>query len=57
VLDIPAPGASQAGAHDSAVPQAYRHALVLCRCDQHVVWRGDQLPDDPAALVERLRGA
>ena len=39
------------------LPDAYRHQLVLCRQDQHVAWRGDQLPDDPAALVERLRGA
>ena len=40
-----------------SLPDAYRHKLVLCRQDQHVAWRGDQLPDDPAALVERLRGA
>lgn len=38
------------------LPQAYRHQLVLCRQDQHVAWRGDRLPDQPAALVERLRG-
>ena len=40
-----------------ALPEAYRHALLLCRADQHVVWRGDQLPAQPAALIERLRGA
>lgn len=40
-----------------SLPDAYRHKLLLCRQDQHVAWRGDQLPDDPAALVERLRGA
>lgn len=39
------------------IPEAYRHALVLCRADQHVVWRGNQLPADPAALVDVLRGA
>jgi 2-polyprenyl-6-methoxyphenol hydroxylase-like FAD-dependent oxidoreductase len=37
-------------------PAAYRHALVLVRADQHVVWRGDTLPVDAAALVRRLRG-
>lgn len=37
-------------------PEAYRHALVLCRADTHVVWRGDQLPEDALALVDRLRG-
>ena len=38
-------------------PAAYRHALVLCRTDQHVAWRGDRVPADAAALVEQLRGA
>ena len=38
-------------------PPQYRHPLVVCRADQHVAWRGDRVPDDPAALVERLRGA
>lgn len=37
-------------------PAEYRHALVLCRADQHVAWRGDQLPADLPALVARLRG-
>ncbi len=39
-----------------ALPEAYRHKLVLCRADQHVVWRGDQLPAQAAALVARLCG-
>ena len=41
----------------AAVPPEYRHALVLCRADQHVAWRGDQVPADASALVDRLRGA
>lgn len=40
-----------------AVPEAYRHKLVLCRDDQHVAWRADRAPADAAALVELLRGA
>lgn len=40
----------------SAVPAAYRHKLVLCRSDQHVVWRGDQVPVKPEQLVDILRG-
>lgn len=40
-----------------AMPAVYRHRLVLCRADQHVVWRGDQLPAHPERLVARLRGA
>jgi len=39
------------------VPQAYRHKLVLCRDDQHVVWRADAVPPDAFALVDFLRGA
>ncbi|RZL63864.1 MAG: monooxygenase [Variovorax sp.] len=35
----------------------YDRALVLSRPDQHVAWRGDALPDDPVALIDRLRGA
>jgi 2-polyprenyl-6-methoxyphenol hydroxylase-like FAD-dependent oxidoreductase len=31
--------------------------LVLSRPDQHVAWRGDRVPDDPAALIDRVRGA
>ncbi len=32
-------------------------ALVLSRPDQHVAWRGDRLPADPLALIDRVRGA
>ncbi|RYY97436.1 MAG: monooxygenase, partial [Comamonadaceae bacterium] len=42
---------------DVAPTAAYRHALVLCREDQHVAWRGDGVPADAGALVDRLRGA
>ncbi|MBX9701657.1 MAG: hypothetical protein K2X74_19645, partial [Acetobacteraceae bacterium] len=38
-------------------PSLYRHALVLARPDRHVAWRGDAMPDDPLALIDRLRGA
>lgn len=37
-------------------PAAYRHKLVLCRADQHVVWRGDALPGHVAEFIARLRG-
>lgn len=39
------------------VPPAYRHTLVLCRADQHVVWRDDKLPARPAELIDVLHGA
>jgi 2-polyprenyl-6-methoxyphenol hydroxylase-like FAD-dependent oxidoreductase len=35
----------------------YAHKLVLSRPDQHVAWRGDSLPDEPLALIDRVRGA
>ena len=38
------------------IPAAYAHKLVLCRADQHVAWRGDGLPVEPAPLVARLCG-
>lgn len=36
---------------------AYETALVLARPDRHVAWRGNALPSDPHALVDRVRGA
>ena len=47
ILDLEAPGAS---AFDSS-------RLILSRPDQHVAWRGNHLPADPLALIDRVRGA
>jgi hypothetical protein len=41
------------------VPQAQPpsdHKLILTRTDQHVAWRGDAIPDNPAQLVDKLLG-
>lgn len=46
VLDIPA----------ATADPAYDHALVLSRPDQHIAWRGNSAPDDPASLIEIIRG-
>jgi hypothetical protein len=35
----------------------YGNGLVLSRPDQHVAWRGDVLPADTPALIDRVRGA
>jgi 2-polyprenyl-6-methoxyphenol hydroxylase-like FAD-dependent oxidoreductase len=40
-----------------ALPPEYRHALLICRPDQHVAWRGDEVPADAMALIDRLRAA
>src|SRR3979411_1824274 len=41
----------------TAARSPYGHRLVLSRPDQHVAWRGDALPPDPLALIDRVRGA
>jgi hypothetical protein len=41
---------------ESNVPPAYQHKLVLCRTDQHVVWRGDDLPSSMSEFTKLLRG-
>ncbi|WP_435592295.1 FAD-dependent monooxygenase [Nocardia sp. bgisy118] len=35
----------------------YERNLVLVRPDQHVAWRGDTVPDRPADVLDRVRGA
>jgi 2-polyprenyl-6-methoxyphenol hydroxylase-like FAD-dependent oxidoreductase len=41
---------------ESNVPAAYQHKLILCRTDQHVVWRGDNLPSSLPEFTKLLRG-
>jgi len=41
----------------SKAADLYSHKLVLSRPDQHVAWRGNALPVDPLALIDRVRGA
>jgi hypothetical protein len=47
VVDV---DAEEAAAH-------YPCKLLLSRPDQHVAWRGNDLPPDPMALIDRVRGA
>lgn len=47
VLDVERPGTAG----------FYGGGLVLSRPDQHVAWRGDSVPADPLALIDRVRGA
>jgi 2-polyprenyl-6-methoxyphenol hydroxylase-like FAD-dependent oxidoreductase len=49
-----------AGILDASEPEAAAYdggRLVLSRPDQHVAWRGDSVPVDPVALIDRIRGA
>ncbi len=41
---------------DPVVRDLYGARLVLVRPDQHVAWRGEALPTDAGALVDRVRG-
>ena len=42
---------------DPEIAALYERRLVLVRPDGHVGWRGDTLPSDPLAIVDRVRGA
>ena len=37
-------------------PSAYTHTLLICRTDQHVVWRGDECTVGAVELMQKLRG-
>ncbi len=39
------------------VAALHERALVLVRPDGHVAWRGDGVPADPMAVIDRVRGA
>ncbi|GAB2805105.1 FAD-dependent monooxygenase [Streptomyces daliensis] len=41
---------------DGEVAKLYERSFVLVRPDGHVAWRGDDLPRDPAAFVDTVRG-
>ena len=43
--------------HGQTPAGLYGNGLVLSRPDQHVAWRGDRLPADSLALIDRVRGA
>jgi 2-polyprenyl-6-methoxyphenol hydroxylase-like FAD-dependent oxidoreductase len=61
--------AMQSGAADRGVPlqllslrspqlaELYHARYALIRPDQHVAWRGDRIPADAGAIVDRVRGA
>ena len=42
--------------HRPSAANCYDSGLVLSRPDQHVAWRGDRLPPDALALIDRVRG-
>ncbi|HUB58229.1 MAG TPA: FAD-dependent monooxygenase [Mycobacterium sp.] len=42
---------------DAHARKLYERDLVLIRPDHHVAWRGHSVPDQPVAIVDRVRGA
>ena len=36
--------------------ELYEKALVLVRPDGHVAWRSNEIPENPGAIIDRLRG-
>ncbi len=42
---------------DVGIARLYERRFVLVRPDGHVAWRGDELPADPLAVIDRVRGA
>jgi hypothetical protein len=42
---------------DPHVAALYECRFVLVRPDGHVAWRGDAMPEDPLAVIDRVRGA
>jgi hypothetical protein len=42
---------------DPNVAKIYRRRLVLVRPDGHIAWSGDEWPEQPGALLDRVRGA
>jgi 2-polyprenyl-6-methoxyphenol hydroxylase-like FAD-dependent oxidoreductase len=42
---------------ESHVRDLWERDLVLVRPDQHVAWRGNAAPADPAEVIDRVRGA
>jgi 2-polyprenyl-6-methoxyphenol hydroxylase-like FAD-dependent oxidoreductase len=42
---------------DADAAALYAKKLVLVRPDRHVAWRSDTEPENPLALIDRLRGA
>ena len=41
---------------DDAPRQVYGHDLLLLRPDLHVVWRGNQPPEDPGNVAATVTG-
>jgi hypothetical protein len=42
---------------DPKVRETYERPLVLVRPDGHVAWRGDEIPENAAEIIDKIRGA
>ena len=41
---------------DEAIYDLYEASLCLIRPDQHIAWRGNKLPEDPALIIRKVIG-
>jgi hypothetical protein len=39
------------------VCETYERPFVLIRPDGHVAWRGEEIPANAAAIIDKVRGA
>ena len=42
---------------DPKVCETYERPFVLVRPDGHVAWRGDEIPENAAEIIDKVRGA
>ena len=42
---------------DPKVCETYERPFVLIRPDGHVAWRGEEIPANAAAIIDKVRGA
>ena len=42
--------------NESGLGNVYEASFALIRPDQHVAWRGNAIPENPLAIVDRVRG-
>jgi len=41
---------------DDHAANIYEKNLILVRPDQHVAWRGNNLPQNPVNIIDKIRG-
>ncbi|HEY1235956.1 MAG TPA: FAD-dependent monooxygenase, partial [Candidatus Binatia bacterium] len=45
------------GIDDKQVREIYERTFILVRPDGHVAWRGNEIPNNPKEIIDKIRGA